>query len=347
MLADYLLFLAKMVTWVIALLILVTGIVAVIAKARDKHAPSDDGEVTVTHLGESIDEIESLMEEETLTEAEFKALTKQRKKDKKKEAREKKKKIVDLEKTEPRLFVIDFDGDMEASDVEGLREVITAIILTAKPQDEVLVRLESAGGYVHQYGLAASQLARLREHEIPLTVSVDAIAASGGYLMASVANRILAAPFALVGSIGVIAELPNFNRLLKKHDIEYEMHTSGQFKRTLTHFGENTREGREKFKEEIQLTHELFKNYLKEYRPELDLEAVSTGETWHGLTAVEYALVDEIMTSDEYILAAHQEDRHVYQVEYEEKESFMDKMHGAFSVRVSKWLSQASSRFFA
>ncbi len=202
----------------------------------------------------------------------------------------------------PRLFVLDFNGDLRASAVDALREEVSAIITSARRDDEVLLRLESPGGMVPGYGLAASQLARLREKGIRLTISVDRVAASGGYLMACVADRVVAAPFAIIGSIGVVGQLPNFHGLLKRHDIDFELHTAGEHKRDLTVFGRNTDEGRAKFRESLQEVHDLFKNHIARYRPRLDLETVATGEHWLGERALELGLVDDLGTSDDLLL---------------------------------------------
>ncbi|MDR9406894.1 MAG: protease SohB [Spiribacter sp.] len=202
----------------------------------------------------------------------------------------------------PRLFVLDFDGDLRASATEALREEVSAVIATARRDDEVLLRLESPGGMVPGYGLAASQLARLREKNIRLTIAVDRVAASGGYLMACVADRIVAAPFAIIGSIGVVGQLPNFHGLLKRHDIEFELHTAGSHKRDLTVFGENTDEGRAKFRESLEEVHGLFKSHIAKYRPRLDLEQVATGEHWLGERAHELGLIDDLGTSDDLLL---------------------------------------------
>jgi len=212
--------------------------------------------------------------------------------------------------------VLDFQGDLRAAAVASLREEVTAVLNVARPgEDEVLLRLESAGGLVHSYGLAAAQLLRLRERGVRLTVVVDKVAASGGYMMACVAERIVAAPFAVVGSIGVIAQLPNFHRLLKKHDVDYEQFMAGEFKRTVTLFGENTEQGRRKFQEEIDDAHALFKDFVKTHRPQVLLEQVATGEHWYGARALECRLVDELCTSDAVLLAARAE-ADVYEVSY-------------------------------
>jgi len=202
----------------------------------------------------------------------------------------------------PRLFVLDFEGDLRASAADSLREEVSAILATARSDDEVLLRLESPGGTVPGYGLAASQLARLRKRGIRLTVSVDRVAASGGYLMACVADRIVAAPFAVIGSIGVVGQVPNFRGLLRRHDIDFELHTAGEHKRTLTLFGENTDEGRAKFRESLQEVHDLFKGHIARHRPKLDLQRVATGEHWLGERALELGLVDDLGTSDDILL---------------------------------------------
>jgi len=203
--------------------------------------------------------------------------------------------------TRKRVFVLRFQGDIRASAVAALREEVTAVLTVATPNDEVVVILESPGGVVHGYGLAASQLQRFKDHRIALTVAVDKVAASGGYLMACVAQRIIAAPFAILGSIGVVGQMPNFNRLLKTHDVDYELITAGEYKRTLTMFGENTEKGRQKFREDIEITHALFKDFVRTHRPDVDIERVSTGEHWYGLQALELKLVDAVRTSDDYL----------------------------------------------
>jgi serine protease SohB len=218
------------------------------------------------------------------------------------------------------VFVLDFHGDIRATRVDNLREEITSLLTLADPKrDRVVVRLESAGGLVHGYGLAASQLARIRDREIPLTVTVDKVAASGGYLMAAVAQHIQAAPFAIVGSIGVVAQLPNLHRLLKKHDVDMELHTAGQYKRTLTVFGENTEEGRQKFRQELEDIHDLFKGYVQRYRPQLDLEQVATGEHWFGERAKELNLVDSLRTSDDLLMELAK-DADLYEITYRRKQ---------------------------
>ena len=232
------------------------------------------------------------------------------------------------------FFVLDFAGDIEASKVDHLRREVTAILTIAGPKDEVLVKVESPGGRVPHYGLAASQLMRLRQKSIPLVVAVDKVAASGGYLMAATANKVIAAPFALVGSIGVVAEVPNVNRLLKKHDVDWDVYTAGEFKRTITVFGENTEEGKQKFNEELEDTHALFQEFVADNRPGLDIKAVATGEAWYGQRAIDRNLVDEIATSDEYTLTAC-DARDVFSLRWVEHTKPMDKLMGQLQGLVS------------
>jgi serine protease SohB len=253
-----------------------------------------------------------------LSKKEFKAKLKALKKEHKAEAQG---------KAPPRrkLFVLNFHGDIRATEVAELREEITAVLTVATPEDEVLLRLESPGGIVHSYGLAASQLLRLRENKISLTVAVDKVAASGGYLMACVADRIIAAPFAVVGSVGVVSQLPNFNRLLRKNDIDFEQFTAGEYKRTVTLFGEITDKGREKFQQEIEEVHDLFKDFVRKHRSKMDIDKVATGEHWYGAQAVALNLIDELRTSDDYLLAASKT-ADLFEITYVTKKPLLAKL---------------------
>lgn len=295
-LIEYGLFLAKTLTWLVAALALAGGLVSLLRSARSHHGPE---RLEVKNLNDRLDDMAEVLNGELLSEAELKQMHKQRQKEEKARRKASKKGQA---VTRSRLFTLNFEGDLQAHAADSLRHEISALLQVARAGDEVLLKLESAGGLVHAYGLAASQLQRIRRRGIRLTVAVDKVAASGGYLMACVADHILAAPFAIVGSIGVIAQLPNFNRLLKKHDIDFELHTAGEFKRTLTVFGENTDAARAKFREELDDTHALFKSFVTDNRPQLDIGRVATGEHWYGAQAVDLKLVDEIKTSDDYLL---------------------------------------------
>ncbi len=256
------------------------------------HLPKVPAEIRISHLNERINEQRKRIAQTTASKFELLQLNQQFSK----EARARK-------KNNQKIYILDFKGDIQASAVENLREEITLILATAKAgKDRVVVRLESPGGAVHGYGLAAAQLVRLRDAGFNLTICVDKVAASGGYMMACIANEIVSAPFAVVGSIGVVAQVPNFNRVLKEHHVDFELYTAGQFKRTVTMFGENTEEGKAKFEEELQQTHVLFKHFIEKYRPQLNVEKVATGEHWYGQDAKGLNLVDQLKTSDEYIL---------------------------------------------
>lgn len=310
--SEYGLFLAKVATVVIAIMIIV-GVLAGL-RGRVKNAR---GELEITHINEIMDDMGSVLHAAMLNPSEQKQLKKQ----KKKEVKANKK--TPSEKR--RVFLLNFKGDMKASAAENLREEITAVLSQAKTEDEIVVRLESAGGMVHSYGLASSQLDRIKKKGIPLTVCVDKVAASGGYMMACVADKILAAPFSILGSIGVVAQLPNFNRLLKKHDVDVELHTAGEHKRTLTMFGENTDEGRGKFLEDLEDTHELFKDFVSQHRESVDINAIATGDIWLGTRAKALALVDELMTSDEYLVELSAE-ANIYEVKHVHHKTLPEKV---------------------
>lgn len=285
---DYALFAAKLLTAVILLALSVIGLAGVRALRR---RDADDGALTVRKLNDRARAARRAVAAVALPRREFKALLKADRRAAK----------APPEAGDGRVFVCRFAGDLRASAVIGLREEISAILSLATAADEVIVVLESAGGSVQGYGLAASQLNRVRAHGLRLTVVVDRIAASGGYLMACVAHELVAAPFAVIGSIGVVAELPNFHRLLKEHAIDYEQVTAGKYKRTLSLFGENTTSGRDKLQSEIDEVHTLFKEFVQRFRPALDLDQLATGEYWLGVRARELGLIDRIATSDEIL----------------------------------------------
>lgn len=240
---------------------------------------------------------------------------------------------------QPVAWLIDFHGDMRASGTGRLAEEVSALIEAAGQGDEVIVRLESAGGLVHAYGLAAAELDRLRDAGLTTTVCIDKVAASGGYLMACGADQLRAAPLAVLGSIGVVAQVPNVHRLLKRHDIDVEVLTAGRYKRTLTVLGENSDEGREKFIEDLEGVHELFKRHVSERRPALDIEAVATGETWYGREALEKGLIDALGTSEAYLAERMRECR-VLHLRLEPKRSFSEKMGSAVALGVERALEK-------
>ncbi|WNO11379.1 protease SohB [Teredinibacter sp. KSP-S5-2] len=332
---EYGLFLAKAVTIVVA----IGAVIALIVSAGMKGQGHDSGHIEVKSLNDKFDDIEETMKSVVLSEGQFKEEQKAKKKQEKEEKKAAKKAKDQSADEKPRVYVAEFDGDIKASAVEELREVVTAILALAKPEDEVVVKLESQGGMVHSYGLASSQLDRLVSASIPLTICVDKVAASGGYMMACVANKILAAPFAIIGSIGVVAQLPNFHRLLKKNDIDYEMLTAGEYKRTLTMFGENTDKGRQKFMEDLEDTHELFKEFITDHRPQVNIDEVATGEIWFGRRAVEKALIDEVMTSDQYLFDL-KERADIYQVEFVQKKSLQEKLGISVEASIDKAFSK-------
>jgi len=312
-------------------LLTIFGVVAVIVMIilESKKHP-ENGTIVLTDFSEKYKEEKEALEAFFLSEEEIKQKEKAEKKEAKAKAKAEKKRIKEseekpAEEQKSRLFVLDFNGDVHAHAVSALRREITAVLSIAKPEDEVLLKLESPGGVVHGYGLAASQLQRLRERNIPLTVAVDKVAASGGYMMACVANKIVSAPFAIIGSVGVVAEVPNIHRLLKKHDVDVDVMTAGEFKRTVTFMGENTEKGKQKFQQELEETHQLFKQFVRENRPQLDIEKIATGEHWFGKQALELNLIDEISTSDDLLVKAV-ENKEIIEIKYKEKKNLTKRI---------------------
>jgi serine protease SohB len=332
-LAEYGLFLLKVVTVVIGIVV----IIVVAASAGRKGAQEG---LEVENLNKRHESLVGSLRKAVSSKGQQKKAAKEKKKKDKADAKE--------TPTRPRSFVIDFKGDLKASAVPSLREEVSAILDVATEDDEVIVCLENHGGVVHEHGLAASQLVRIRDHNIPLIVCVDKVAASGGYLMACVATRIYAAPFAILGSIGVLAQIPNFNRMLDSHGVEFEQVTAGKYKRTVTMFGKNTDEDRAKLKEELEDVHSLFKEAVLKYRPDLDLEKIATGEHWYGSQALALGLADEIRTSDEF-LGDRVGKRDLYSVSYKIKQPLQKRLMSGIDSALEKadaagWRQRFESR---
>lgn len=308
---EYGLFLAKFAT-VALLFVFAAGLFTVIGRGKD-----ESHGLSIKNINDKYRHMSLVLNARIMPKKDFKKFVKQQKQ---------------AGKDKPpgggkKIFVLDFKGNIKASGVAALREEITAILTVATDQDEVVALLESGGGTVHGYGLGASQLRRIRDRGIKLTAAVDKVAASGGYMMACVADRIIAAPFAIVGSIGVLAQIPNFHRLLKKLDIDFEQITAGDYKRTLTLFGENTARDREKFQAELEDTHALFKEFVRDNRAQVDLDRIATGEHWYGKRALELQLVDELMTSDDYLSNAAR-DADIYRIKYQRKKPVAERVIG-------------------
>lgn len=334
-LTEYGIFLAKLITLIIGIGFVLAMIVGAV-KMRDR---SPSGTLQVLHLNRQLQRMANQLKSAVLTKKELKEEHKREKKVAKKAKKEKKKK--------PIVYVLDFHGDIQATQVKHISRLISALLEIVKPKQEVILRLESVGGMVHSYGLAAAQLLRLKEHKLNLTVCVDKVAASGGYMMAAMADKICAAPFAVVGSVGVIGMIPNLHRLLKDKKIDIEQHTAGEYKRTLTLLGQNTPKGRAKFKKDLVRIHELFKSLLKEHRSQLPINKIATGEVWYGSEAQKLKLVDEIITSDEYLMQKCK-NAEVYLVRIKERkklddrlgkigESLLDRLGDKILYRLNEW----------
>lgn len=358
-LIQYGMFLAKVATIVVAVIIVLGAIAASSNKQRKS---GKKGQIKVTHLNEHFEDMKDTLRHTVLEKDQLKQVHKLEKKQAKLESKEKAKaekqalKNVEQEASsehkegevsarKKRIYILNFTGDIAAEAVTSLREEITAVLSLAEREDEVILRLESPGGMVHAYGLASSQLLRIKNKQIPLTICVDKVAASGGYMMACLADRLVAAPFAIIGSIGVLVQLPNFHRVLKKHEVDYEIISAGEFKRTLTQFGEITQKGRDKVQEEVETMHQIFKQWIKDHRPSVDIDKIATGETWVGTQAKERYMVDEIKTSDECIVSAC-DIADVYEVEFEVQKSMQDKLSGIFHGTVEKvfsnWIAKST-----
>ena len=337
--------------------LIVLAIIAVVLTAvmssTHRGRGTDEGYIEVRSINDRFDSYANAIRELSDTEHMAKARAKLDKKAEKAKTKSEKARIKAaskqatepsaLESDRPRTFVLNFDGDVMASQVDALREEISAVLPNVQEGDEVVLRLESPGGVVHGYGLAASQLSRIKAAGVTLIIAIDKVAASGGYMMACVGDRIIAAPFAVIGSIGVVAQMPNFHRLLKKNDVDIEQFTAGEYKRTITMFAENTDKGRRKFESELEDTHDLFKRFVGDNRQTVDIDKVSTGEVWYGKQAIDVGLIDAISTSDAY-LQESAADRDLIEVRYRQKQKLAEKLGVAMESSIDWMVMRAWKR---
>ena len=333
---EYGMFLAKSVTVIISVFIIL-----ILIAGFSRKSVAGPG-LVVEKLNDKFREMADVLQAAVLN----KSAWKKREKVEKKEKKQQEKNATTDADHRKRIFVLDFKGDIRATGVAALREEITGVVAVATDKDEVILRLENPGGAVHEHGLAASQLLRIKERGIPLTVIVDKVAASGGYLMACIADRIIGAPFSVIGSIGVIAQIPNFHRVLESKGVDFEQVTAGKYKRTVTMFGENTDEDREKLKEELEDVHVLFKLMVARHRPALDIESIATGEHWYGSRALELGLIDELGTSDDLLMNAAP-DADIFQVSFKGKQSVQEKLVSVFESAVERaalWVAEQQNR---
>ncbi|MBK2357439.1 protease SohB [Francisella hispaniensis] len=289
---------------VAAIVIVIGSFFSLLSRAKQEAANLAKGRLEINEVATEYKHTKQQLLESLLEKKEYKKFLKEQKK------------LDKQDKPKQKVFVINFKGDIHASQVENLRNEVSAILAVVNTEDEVIVRIDSPGGVVNGYGFAAAQLERIRQAGINLTVCIDQVAASGGYMMSAVAHKIIAAPFAIVGSIGVVGTIPNIRELLEKNGINVEMHTSGEYKRTLTTVGINTEEGRNKFKQDLESIHQLFKKHILVYRPSVDINKVATGEYWFGKDAIELGLVDKIQTYDDYLIDLLNKHHDVYEVSY-------------------------------
>ncbi len=325
-LAEYGLFLAKIVTWVIAILVTALGISLITQKNK-----KSSGRIHIRNLNQKFEKTACHLHQAIYNKATHKNYLKQRK------VKYKEQEKHPHHDQQPNLFILEFHGDIKASATENLRREVDAILTVAQKHDKVLLRLHSGGGTVHGYGFGAAQCQRLSDFGLELIVAVDKVAASGGYLMAATADKIIAAPFALIGSIGVLLQLPNFHNFLKHHHIDFEMITAGQFKRTLTIFGENSDQGRTKMKHELEAIHHTFKAFIQLHRKNVDVERAATGEVWLASAAKELGLIDELITSDDFILKQRNHYR-LLEIKYKSKKNWPSKLSEAgANIMISAW----------
>lgn len=228
--------------------------------------------------------------------------------------------------------LLSFNGDINATEVIEFGRAVSMIVQMKDLVSEVYIIINSGGGVVNGYGLLASEIERLHYSEIETYALIDQVAASGGYMAACVANHVVAAPFAYIGSIGVVSEMPNFNQILSDNGINIEQHTAGKSKRTVTPLGKITDEDRNEFKKKLERIHRSFINHVSHYRNINDADEnknsiIFSGDYWIAEETVELelGLVDEISTSQEFLLDKMKE-YNIIEITFQENKTKKSKL---------------------
>ena len=319
--------LAAFVIKALVIVAAVGGLAILIARLARSGDGGQDREIAIKSINDRYDAMRDALDAKLLEKKARKALAK---------ARKKEAKTRHGEPAGKRIYVLNFKGDLRATAVKNLGREIDAVLTVARPgDDEVIVRIDSGGGTVTGYGLAAAEIFRLRARQISVTASVDQVAASGGYMMACAADRIVAAPFAVVGSIGVVASVPNLHKLRQKNAIDYEDITAGEFKRTVSVLGEITPAGRDHFQGKLEAIHDAFKAHVAARRPGADVARIANGDTWLASDALALGLVDEIVAGDELLFRARDSAR-LYEVKWEARKSPLQNLVGGLGAAARK-----------
>ncbi len=247
----------------------------------------------------------------------------------------------------PRLAVLRFQGlrDLNASGDQRLSEAIDEVLVNRDHFEEAVVIIDSPGGTTHGYGHAYALLERLSASGLKVTACIDRIGASGGYLMALPADRILAGPFAIVGSVGVVAGIPNVKRLLEEKGVSYRLFVAGDKKRVVHFADDDGPEVREYMDEKLAGIHTQFLQAVEKHRGDrVKLDEVRSGDHWSAEESVEkgLGLVDELQTSAEYLL---ERNREVALVMIERRVDITERFAGYLAARLSARVASLFTRW--
>lgn len=159
----------------------------------------------------------------------------------------------------------------------------------------IVLRVDSPGGTV----AASEEIATyVKECEKPVVVSVGDVGASGAYMISSQADSIWANPGSSVGSIGVIAQIPNVSGLLDMVGVEFQTFTAGEYKDAGSAYRDLTKEEEALIQGEVEEAYDQFIDIVAEGRglERAKVEELAIGWTWSGVRAKELGLVDEVGT---------------------------------------------------
>ncbi|WP_343192796.1 S49 family peptidase [Buchnera aphidicola (Taiwanaphis decaspermi)] len=221
------------------------------------------------------------------------------------------------------LYILDYNDKIKKNKIKKLREEISSIILVAKKNDEVLLRLENTSDIVYEYGLVIAQLQRLRKKGIKLIISIDKIVSNGGYIIACVADHISASPFSIIGPINIVVNIPNIDKYTQTSNLNNQLNDCNTFTK-LTLIKNNTKIYVNKIFNKLDIKKYIRNSFIKDMRPSLNLNKIFNQNYWIGENAINEKLIDSINTSDD-ILFSKKDTHNLLKIKYVYKSNIVEK----------------------
>ena len=207
-------------------------------------------------------------------------------------------------------------GDLKYETINHLLEEAFSV----EKAPGIILHIESPGGFPYDCYEVTRKIAKLKTQypEKKVIAQVGSLAASGGYYIASAADKIYASEASTIGSIGVIMTYLQYNRFLEKHDVIPQVHQAGKDKVAVHPLKELTEDALSDLQDNLNQHHQIFIDTVKIGRGDAlnqTSEPLFTGKVWLGNKALELGLIDKIGLFDEMLIEEFGEDIEAHVIE--------------------------------